>query len=292
VIADTGLAHRIAANRRTPDLTFERHRHNDPGGRMIRLARFASSAPRLWPRRPASSPSPRWCSRPGPRIVAAAAAARQACQQRGVNRGPISRRDVQQGRGRLRRARSRRPIASSAGDRRPLWSHRSACIGRRRLGEHELPDPLDAERASAEREPEIVRAPRYPSSVTNPSVRAQPMISVVDVGASSTWYQRVLGATSGHGGSDYEQIHMDGQMILQLHRQDIGHHHGTLGDPDAPFGNGVAIWFEVDDFDAIVANVRALDAWIETDVHVNPNAGHRELWLRDPDGYLVVVAEP
>jgi hypothetical protein len=28
-----------------------------------------------------------------------------------------------------------------------------------------------------------------------------------------------------------------------------------------------------------------------TDVHVNPNAGHRELWLRDRHGYLVVLAE-
>jgi hypothetical protein len=31
---------------------------------------------------------------------------------------------------------------------------------------------------------------------------------------------------------------------------------------------------------------------IQTDVHHNPNAGHREIWLRDPDGYLVVLAEP
>ena len=28
------------------------------------------------------------------------------------------------------------------------------------------------------------------------------------------------------------------------------------------------------------------------DVHVNPNAKHRELWLRDPDGYTVVLAGP
>jgi hypothetical protein len=27
-----------------------------------------------------------------------------------------------------------------------------------------------------------------------------------------------------------------------------------------------------------------------TDVHTNPNAGHRELWLHDLDGYLVVLA--
>jgi hypothetical protein len=31
---------------------------------------------------------------------------------------------------------------------------------------------------------------------------------------------------------------------------------------------------------------------IETDVHVNPNSEHREIWLRDPDGYRVVIAEP
>jgi hypothetical protein len=32
-------------------------------------------------------------------------------------------------------------------------------------------------------------------------------------------------------------------------------------------------------------------ARIQTDVHFNPNAGHREIWLRDPDDYLVVLAE-
>jgi len=27
-------------------------------------------------------------------------------------------------------------------------------------------------------------------------------------------------------------------------------------------------------------------------VHRNPNAGHRELWIRDLDGYIVVIASP
>jgi hypothetical protein len=31
---------------------------------------------------------------------------------------------------------------------------------------------------------------------------------------------------------------------------------------------------------------------IVTDVHLNPNAGHWEIWLHDLDGYLVVIAEP
>ncbi len=117
------------------------------------------------------------------------------------------------------------------------------------------------------------------------------MIAVRDVIASSGWYQRVLGAAGGHGGSEYEQLTVDGQMIMQLHRLDCGHHHGTIGDPNQPVGNGLALWFEADDFDALVARIGSAAVSIETDVHRNPNSGHREIWLRDPDSYLVVIAE-
>jgi predicted enzyme related to lactoylglutathione lyase len=118
------------------------------------------------------------------------------------------------------------------------------------------------------------------------------MISVADVPVSSRWYQQVLGVTSGHGGREYEQLLAGGQLIMQLHEHEIGHHHGTIGDPSRPTGNGVALWFEMASFDDAVSRVRETGAEIVTDVHVNPNAGHREIWLRDPDGYLVVLAEP
>src|SRR5260221_5470698 len=125
-----------------------------------------------------------------------------------------------------------------------------------------------------------------------PSVRPQPMIAVADVEKASLWYQCVLGATSAHGGPEYEQLLVDGELILQLHRLEAGHHHGTIGDPALPAGNGVAIWFEVDDLDTSVRRIRQAEVQIVTDVHVNPNAGHREIWLHDLDGYLVVLAEP
>ena len=67
--------------------------------------------------------------------------------------------------------------------------------------------------------------------------------------------------------------------------------HGSLADPDQPLGNGVLLWFEVTDFDAAVERARATGAPIVHDVHTNPNARHRELWIRDPDG-LVVLASP
>jgi catechol 2,3-dioxygenase-like lactoylglutathione lyase family enzyme len=124
-----------------------------------------------------------------------------------------------------------------------------------------------------------------------PSIRPQPLITVVDVPAASRWYQEILGAASGHGGDEYERLLVDGTLILQLHRRDVEHHHGALADPGEATGNGVALWFEVDDFDALVTRSRQADAQIELDVHVNPNAHHREIWLRDRDGYLVVFAE-
>jgi predicted enzyme related to lactoylglutathione lyase len=52
------------------------------------------------------------------------------------------------------------------------------------------------------------------------------------------------------------------------------------------------MWFEVDDLDAAVERARALGARVVEDVHVNPAPCHREMLLRDPDGYLVVICSP
>ena len=57
-----------------------------------------------------------------------------------------------------------------------------------------------------------------------------------------------------------------------------------------PYGNGVLLWFQTDAFDAAVARARALGAEVLEEPHVNPNAKHREIWLRDPDGYVVVFS--
>ena len=119
-----------------------------------------------------------------------------------------------------------------------------------------------------------------------------------DVEASSRWYQRLLGCLSAHGGREYERLVSGGRLILQLHRWDVGHDHGPIGDPAiTPYGNGVLLWFEVDDFDDAVARAEELDAKVVKPRHRNPpdvdgGPNHWELWLRDPDGYTVVLASP
>ena len=121
-------------------------------------------------------------------------------------------------------------------------------------------------------------------------MRPQPLIAVSDVEKSSGWYCEVLGAEGAHGGPEYERLVVDGVLILQLHALGVEHHHGTFGHPGHALGNGVAVWFETDDLPAADARARTLGATVDKDIHLNPNAQHDELWLRDPDGYLVVLA--
>lgn len=111
-----------------------------------------------------------------------------------------------------------------------------------------------------------------------------------DVEAASRFYQRLLGCKSGHGGAEYEQIvDGDGSLVLQLHRwETLEHPH--MGDPGKPSGNGVLLWFEAPDFDAAVERARASGAAILEGPFENPNSKERELWLRDLDGYVVVLA--
>ena len=121
-------------------------------------------------------------------------------------------------------------------------------------------------------------------------MKPQPLIAVSDVESTSQWYQEVLGFESGHGGSEYERLLNDGELVLQLHQwQD--HEHPHMGvDGSKPCGNGVLLWFYAEHFDAAVERISSTEAEILEQPKVNPNANHREVWLRDPNGYVVVVA--
>ncbi len=123
-------------------------------------------------------------------------------------------------------------------------------------------------------------------------MKPQPMITCTSVSASSVWYQRVLGFESAHGGDEYEMLVSDGVMVLQLHEADAEEHPHLLREGQPLGGNGVALWFATTTFDADVVRIRGADAEVLADVHVNPLAQHREIWLGDPDGYVVVVSSP
>jgi catechol 2,3-dioxygenase-like lactoylglutathione lyase family enzyme len=125
--------------------------------------------------------------------------------------------------------------------------------------------------------------------------RPQPLIAVRDVKASTRWYEQVLGATrlgeNDHGGV-YQRLMVGGALVLQLHSWDDEDHPNLIDRDQAPVGHGVLLWFEVGDFDASVKRIAKLKADVVEGPLVNPNAQHREIWVRDPDGYVVVLASP
>ena len=110
-------------------------------------------------------------------------------------------------------------------------------------------------------------------------MRPQPLICVHDVEASSRWYQALLGCQSAHGGKEYERLEAGGRLILQLHNWEVQHDHERIGDPEIkPYGNGVLLWFEIDDFDAAVATRTQPTAqpWVNGKAHQGVPAGTKE----------------
>ena len=120
----------------------------------------------------------------------------------------------------------------------------------------------------------------------------EPLIAVRDLESSCHWYQSVLGLRSSAAGVDDETLLCGERVVMRLRPWDT-RHHPHLGRPDVRArGNGMLLWFRTDDFDAAVLRVRQQAAQVLEGPGVDPNHGRREIWLRDPDGYVVVLAGP
>jgi hypothetical protein len=55
-------------------------------------------------------------------------------------------------------------------------------------------------------------------------------------------------------------------------------------------GNGLLLFFRVDDFDLALQRARSLVSRFEEEPHLNSNTRTNEFSLRDPDGYYVTIS--
>jgi catechol 2,3-dioxygenase-like lactoylglutathione lyase family enzyme len=118
------------------------------------------------------------------------------------------------------------------------------------------------------------------------------IIGVADVPLSFRWHQSLLGLPeTAPAHDDFGQIvDSDGTVLLCLHKWGA-HEHPSLTSPQcATPGNGLLLFFRVDNFDAALPRARALVSRLEEEPHVNPNTGTMEFSLRDPDGYYVTIS--
>jgi hypothetical protein len=130
---------------------------------------------------------------------------------------------------------------------------------------------------------------------SNSPVESQPLIAVRDVRASSRWYTQLLAADSlpDHPHRNvYDRIFCSGRLVLQLHAWDEENHPNLVNREAGPTGHGVVLWFQLDNFDAGVERARRLSPEVIEGPLFNPAPQHREIWLRDHDGYVVVLASP
>jgi catechol 2,3-dioxygenase-like lactoylglutathione lyase family enzyme len=118
------------------------------------------------------------------------------------------------------------------------------------------------------------------------------IIGVADVSQSFNWYQSLLGLQeTAPAHDDFGQIvDTDGTVLLCLHKWGA-HEHPSLASPhDAKPGNGLLLFFRVDNFDVALPRALSLIGRLEEEPHVNPNTGTSEFSLRDRDGYYVTIS--
>lgn len=122
--------------------------------------------------------------------------------------------------------------------------------------------------------------------------RTWTIIGVSDVPSSFKWYQSLFGQPATRPAHAYfgQILDSDGTVLLCLHEWGA-HEHPSLASRDqATPGNGLLLFFRVDDFDMVLRRARLLVARFEEEPQENPNTGTQEFSIRDPDGYYVTIS--
>ena len=117
-------------------------------------------------------------------------------------------------------------------------------------------------------------------------------IGVSDVPRSFKWYQSLFGQPETAPGHDYwgQILDTDGTVLLCLHQWGAHDHPSLISPDDGTPGNGLLLFFRVDDYEMALKRARTLVDRFEEEPHVNPNIQTREFSLRDPDGYYVTIS--
>jgi catechol 2,3-dioxygenase-like lactoylglutathione lyase family enzyme len=122
--------------------------------------------------------------------------------------------------------------------------------------------------------------------------RTWTIIGVRDVARSFEWYQSLFGQPlTRPAHDDFGQLcDSDGTVLLCLHQWGA-HGHPPLESPEhGKPGNGLLLFFRVDDFSMALTRAQTLVTRLEEEPHMNPNTETMEFALRDPDGYYVMIS--
>ena len=134
-----------------------------------------------------------------------------------------------------------------------------------------------------------------------------PNLMVADVAASLAFYVDGLGGTIAFTVDADQNSDMDGgiidsavfasvrmgtsEMMLQ-ERNNLAHDAPHAFSVDDAIGGSLSMYFRVDDVDAVLARLQsASDVEIVKPLELTWY-GMKEVWVRDPDGYVVTIGTP
>ena len=122
--------------------------------------------------------------------------------------------------------------------------------------------------------------------------RTWTIIGVGDVLRSVEWYQALFGQPATPPAHDYfgQILDSDGTVLLCLHKWGAHEHPSLMSPEHGTPGNGLLLFFRVDDFDLALQRACSLVNRLEEEPQLNSNTRTKEFSLRDPDGYYVTIS--
>jgi len=122
--------------------------------------------------------------------------------------------------------------------------------------------------------------------------RTWTIIGVADVARSCAWYQQLFGQLETPPAHEHfgQSLDADGTVLLGLHAWGAHDHPPLISPEHAKPGNGLLLFFRVDDFAMALQRARTLVSGLDEEPHLNPSTGTMEFAMRDPDDYYVMIS--
>lgn len=129
-------------------------------------------------------------------------------------------------------------------------------------------------------------------------MKASLQLAVAELAATEAFYGGILDlavqrAVTSFGAPEHLVLRRDDWDVIFVEEDDVARNHPVLEErlDTFPKGVGMSLHFRVEDLEGIYEAILEEELEVLYPLEIKPY-GMKELWVFDPDGYLVVLEEP
>ncbi|HEY5974686.1 MAG TPA: VOC family protein [Geobacteraceae bacterium] len=129
-------------------------------------------------------------------------------------------------------------------------------------------------------------------------MKASLQLAVAELAATEAFYGGILDlavqrAVTSFGAPEHLVLRRDDWDVIFVEEDDVARNHPVLEErlDMFPKGVGMSLHFRVEDLEGIYEAILEEELEVLYPLEIKPY-GMKELWVFDPDGYLVVLEEP